>query len=1781
MWAPLAKADVPEAPLLLARDVGQNALPQVTVGPDGQARVVWLQRSADGDLLALHGAASPDWTATLLAAIPPYHGNLGAPAFDLTPAPLAYLAWPQPVSGSMALQVRDLATDTEAVHLLAARPPSWTYAVDGSGRPHAVWAEGNAIYYWAAGQVPALAIEVASAARVSDLSLAVTPAGRAHVAWLSWTDEGRPGGVYIGDLADGETILVAQKGQSPCLLAAGEERLFLFWSAADGLWAAADDHWREGFLVAPRLSGGARPALAADESGRAYVAWQADGRLWLADSSSWVSSRRALADLPGPAEGLSMAAESDGRLHLAWTTEGVRGWEVYYLRAAPPVAGLAIVAPSGGGLRATLDIDARAVSVSEGVAPLVRVSFWAEEWPAEGAANGLRAAGGLWHALGADTEGGDGWSTPVGARLPTAGTYRVVALGTDVEGRTVRAYGDWFQCQADDAPLVLLDRVADRVLRGRDVLGVLVGSPSGEPVWSEYALVSEEGQDRVFLGALEHPWSTLWPQTGWTRLPVDSRTLADGAWRLHATAWDAAGRRASATSAVPLTVDNAMRPRVRLTSPLPGQALEGTVSLVAEADDPDGRVERVEFYIERAFSPWAGSADEAPQAPAGLWWVGSDADGSDGWEAHGPLDPALDGNAWIAWAIAYDDQGLATAAHTAGTFALLAAERPYIVLAVPSPGSVLRGVHPVTLHVPAGYPYLAAARLYALGPSGLVQPVGEFRPEEGRWLCPWDTTALPDGEYGLLVTGEDAQGRAVLARGGPVRLANRAVSLRFVGLAEGEALSGLTVVRLEAQRDGPQPTAVRLYRQMADGELDLLGEGLPREGGWAIPWDTRRTVDGAYDLLALGWGEAGFLARAQRRVLVQNATPTVASVVVVPVEEGQEGDALRGQARVSWRASHPAGAPLSAWLDYSPDGGRLWLAVDAGLPAEATYSWDTRLFPDTRDGLLRVRVSDGSREASATSAPLAVNNLNESPQVTLLAPAPGQVLGGAARVAWQAWDPDGDALRARVDVRLGDGEWLPLCEPEPDTGSCLWDTSLFEEGSDYTLRVTVEDPAGAVGSDLAKRLVLMRNSPPVVHLFAPRGDVPLRGEAIVLWTTFDADEDPLRVDLYYSDNAGQTWLPLAEDLADAGYYVWQFSYLPSGIAYRLRIVVRDAFSSASDQSDLLVIEPPLSPGVAVRSPVAGQEVYGWFPLTWSLEPAGGAERRIDIAARREDGDWQPLASDLYDSGLYLWDTTALADGAYELAVQARLNGDAVARSTVRQVLVRNGPSPAPDVRLLSPRGGEVWRGWHAVRWEVTGGAGDRQAMLYISANGGWDWAPLAQVDARAGVYLWDTRTVPDGERYLLRLEVRHGESVGADKSPGAFRVANGGGSPPEVHFLSPDAAGVLDEGLTVRWEAQDSDGDALRVALDLSKDGGQEWRLLYNGLAASGEVSLASPAVGPDHLLRLRADDGLFEVAAVSAPLDWAAAYPGAPTLALEVPVAGEIWAGVQEARWSTQHPEALAIAVDLAISADGGHTWTSLAEGSPNTGVYDIDTTAWPNGVYRLRVTAHLGTTAVSQVSAPLMIDNPGGNAPVVSLVAPGGGETWSGAREVRWHTYDADGDPLSAELLYSVDGGATFRLLAEMPPDVESYIWDTSTVPNCDRVFLQVRVRDGLATAQDTLVQPLAIRNPDTPVIVLRTPVGPVWTGLQRLAWQTSGAEPPAARVVLEWSVEEGRSWRTLAADLPLTGSLLWDSAAIPEGASLTVRARLVGEEDLAIAMQERPVLVRGNRVSGAGLP
>jgi hypothetical protein len=157
-------------------------------------------------------------------------------------------------------------------------------------------------------------------------------------------------------------------------------------------------------------------------------------------------------------------------------------------------------------------------------------------------------------------------------------------------------------------------------------------------------------------------------------------------------------------------------------------------------------------------------------------------------------------------------------------------------------------------------------------------------------------------------------------------------------------------------------------------------------------------------------------------------------------------------------------------------------------------------------------------------------------------------------------------------------------------------------------------------------------------------------------------------------------------------------------------------------------------------------------------------------------------------------------------------------------------------------------------------------VLEYSRNGGTSWNLLQNIRGSDTAYVWNTTTVPDGTRNLVRVTAFNDTSFGRATSPLPFTIDNPGNGAPDLAILSPKRNDRLINTCGITWYAADPEGTALQISIDGTADGGATWQSIAAGVPNRGSYSwdTRSWANGPYQRIRITCTDGVHTVADTS-----------------------------------------------------------------------------------------------------------------------------------------------------------------------------------------------------------------------------------------------------------------------------------------------------------------------------
>ena len=381
------------------------------------------------------------------------------------------------------------------------------------------------------------------------------------------------------------------------------------------------------------------------------------------------------------------------------------------------------------------------------------------------------------------------------------------------------------------------------------------------------------------------------------------------------------------------------------------------------------------------------------------------------------------------------------------------------------------------------------------------------------------------------------------------------------------------------------------------------------------------------------------------------------------------------------------------------------LGTDATLPYQASWPLD----------------ADGNRALRAVATDAASNTSEIVVDVTIDRTVPATTIDSApsdpsastsASLAFSASEPG-----TGFECRLDGGAWSACSSPQGYTG--------LAEG-DHTFDVRATDAAGNVDSTPAAFAW-------TVDTVAPQTSIDVAPS--------DPSASPAPSFEFSSSEPGSSF----ECRLDGG--AWGACTSPHGYAgladgshtFQVRATDLAGDVDASPASITWTIDAT-PPGGGLADP--GQFLRGTVALTASPSDTGAGIQSVDFQVSPANaGSWGSLGIDTTDPYTVNWDTTALADGAYDLRIVVTDNAtNSTPSAVVEDRVVDN---TAPEATMDDP--GAYLRGNVPLNASATdAGSGVASVAFQRSPAGAGTWTAVAGS--------WDTTGVADG-LYDLRVTV--------------------------------------------------------------------------------------------------------------------------------------------------------------------------------------------------------------------------------------------------------------------------------------------------------------------------------------------------------------------------------------------------------------------------------------------
>ena len=385
---------------------------------------------------------------------------------------------------------------------------------------------------------------------------------------------------------------------------------------------------------------------------------------------------------------------------------------------------------------------------------------------------------------------------------------------------------------------------------------------------------------------------------------------------------------------------------------------------------------------------------------------------------------------------------------------------------------------------------------------------------------------------------------------------------------------------------------------------------------------------------------------------------------------------------------------------------------------------------------LLARASDATFAAASANPGSTFATAADFNTVTVALTDPGTPLRGIVALAASAGSSRGVSSVRFQSAPAGTTTWTDICTDTTAPYACDFDTAALPDGL-RDLQVVATDAAGYSRTAIVSSRRI-DNTAPTVSVTAP----PAASHAtMTLGATVGDGNGSGVVSVRYQFRAtgASTWIDACTSsvapfsctadftqLADGGFDERAIATDGAGLQTTSATVTGVVDNTAPSAAALTDPGTPLTRTVTLTT-TASDARSGIASVRFERAPAGGST-------------WTPICTDTSSPYSCAFDTTALADGSYDLRVVATdVAGNAKTSATVAGRRIDNS---GPSVTLTDP--GATLRGAVTLNATASDPSGVTQVVFARRTAGGSTWTTICTDTSAPYSCSWSTTGVPDG-----------------------------------------------------------------------------------------------------------------------------------------------------------------------------------------------------------------------------------------------------------------------------------------------------------------------------------------------------------------------------------------------------------------------------------------------------
>jgi chitinase len=435
--------------------------------------------------------------------------------------------------------------------------------------------------------------------------------------------------------------------------------------------------------------------------------------------------------------------------------------------------------------------------------------------------------------------------------------------------------------------------------------------------------------------------------------------------------------------------------------------------------------------------------------------------------------------------------------------------------------------------------------------------------------------------------------------------------------------------------------------------------------------DSTAVADGSYDLRALATDGAGYTrASVVSSRTIDNVGPTVTL--------SDTGPYLQGTVALQINASDTVGLGSYA-IQYRAAAAGPWTTLCSNGPLPRTCPLTTTSLADGSYDI-RATATDTGGHTSSSALTRTVDNTAPTSSMT----DPGASVRGTVTLTASAGDGSGMGVASvTLQYRTSpSGTWTTVCTRSSAPYACPLDTTTMADGL-YDLRSVATDATGLSSPSTTIAARRVDNTAPASGLTTL--GTPLRGTVTATGSATDGGSGVASWALMYKLSSGSGWATICTRTTAPFSCSWDTTGVADGL-YDLQAIATDVAGNAAASTAVTSRRVDnTAPAVSLTDP--GSPKTGTFTLSATSTDAGSGVGSVAFQ-RRVTGTttWTTLCTDTTAPYSCAYDSTTVADNAYDLqAVATDVAGNA-ASSIVGARVTNNTPPTPTDVNATNGTG---------------------------------------------------------------------------------------------------------------------------------------------------------------------------------------------------------------------------------------------------------------------------------------------------------------------------------------------------------------------------------------------------------------------------------------------------------------------------------------------------------------